>query len=200
MYLVTDNTVLVYIDPDAAQTAGFDMSSDDDLAKLQQYLVALDTAAGKGNALIPGDAVWRFTTEKETVIDGVSYQFLQQIDGSYYNCIIGTDGADVTDSAHVHHVQPLFACFSALVPASEAVIVGEAPWTEKLGAFLQAVGKIEASFDIDMDSLAVGDPLNAPVLQPQAPGVIFTVEQLEIMLAQAKRLEGSRGNCGTPAS
>lgn len=64
----------------------------------------------------------------------------------------------------------------------------------------QAVGKIEDSFDIDMDSLAVGDPLNAPVPQPQAPSVIFTVEQLEIMLAQAKRLEGSRGNCGTPAS
>ena len=42
MYLVTDDMVLVYIDSDAAKAAGFDISSADDRAKLQQYLVALD--------------------------------------------------------------------------------------------------------------------------------------------------------------
>ena len=139
MYLVTDNNVLVYIDSEAAKGAGFDVSSSDDVASLQQYLVALDTAAGKGNALIPESATWRFTTVKENVIDGVSYEFLQEIDGSLYNCIIGTDGADVTDSAHAHHVQPLFACFASLIPSAEAVIVGEPTWTEKLGSFMAAL-------------------------------------------------------------
>ena len=139
MYLVTDNNVLVYIDSEAAKEAGFDVSSSDDLASLQQYLVALDTAAGKGNALIPESATWCFTTAKENVIDSVSYEFLQEIDGSLYNCIIGTDGADVTDSAHAHHVQPLFACFASLIPSAEAVIVGEPTWTEKLGSFMAAL-------------------------------------------------------------
>ena len=68
------------------------------------FLEVTSHDAGKGNALIPESATWCFTTAKENVIDGVSYEFLQEIDGSLYNCIIGTDGADVTDSAHAHHV------------------------------------------------------------------------------------------------
>ncbi len=139
MYLVTDDMVLVYIDSDAAKAAGFDISSADDRAKLQQYLVALDSTAGKGNALIPESATWRFTEQTENVMDGVSYTFLQEIDGSLYNCIVGTDGADVTDSAHAHHVQLLFACFSSLIPADDAVIVGEPSWSEKLGSFISSL-------------------------------------------------------------
>ncbi len=139
MYLVTSDMVLVYVDPDAAKATGFDLSSADDVELLQQYLAALDTAAGKGNALIPDEAEWVFTTQKKNVIDSVSYEFLQEIDGSLYNCIIGTDGSDVTDSAHGHNVQPLFACFSSLIVADEAVIVGEAPWTEKLMSFMSTL-------------------------------------------------------------
>ncbi len=56
----------------------------------------------------------------------------------------------------------------------------------------QAVGKIEDSFDIDMAGICGGSPLSAPAPQPQVPGVTFTVEQLEAMLAQAKRLEETR--------
>ncbi|MBQ9000334.1 MAG: hypothetical protein IJ087_00575 [Eggerthellaceae bacterium] len=59
-------------------------------------------------------------------------------------------------------------------------------------AKLQAVGKIEDSFDIDMAGICDGNPLSAPAPQPQVPGVTFTVEQLETMLAQAKRLEETR--------
>lgn len=59
-------------------------------------------------------------------------------------------------------------------------------------AKMQAVGKIEDSFDIDMAGICGGDPLSAPAPQPQVPGVTFTVEQLEAMLAQAKRLEETR--------
>jgi len=59
-------------------------------------------------------------------------------------------------------------------------------------AKLQAVGKIEDSFDIDMVGICSGNPLSAPAPQPQVPGVTFTVEQLEAMLAQAKRVEEAR--------
>ena len=59
-------------------------------------------------------------------------------------------------------------------------------------AKLQAVGKIEDSFDIDMAGICGGSPLSAPAPQPQVPGVTFTVERLEAMLAQAKRVEEAR--------
>ena len=57
-------------------------------------------------------------------------------------------------------------------------------------AKLNAVEKIEGSFDIDMDSFFGNDPLSAPVPKPQVPGITFTVEQLEALLAEAKRLQG----------
>ena len=53
----------------------------------------------------------------------------------------------------------------------------------------QAVSKIEDSFDIDMVGICGDNPQSAPVPHPQVPGVTFTVEQLEAMLAQAKRIE-----------
>ena len=59
-------------------------------------------------------------------------------------------------------------------------------------AKLQAVSKIEASFDIDMAGICGGNPLSALAPQPQLPGVTFTVEQLEAMLAQVKQVEETR--------
>ena len=40
-----------------------------------------------------------------------------------------------------------------------------------------------------MVGICGGNPLSALVSQPQIPGVTFTIEQLEVMLAQAKRIE-----------
>ena len=136
MYLVTSDMVLVYVDPDAAAASGFDIASKADLAQLQRCLVALDTKAGKGNALIPATAEWQFTSEKENTIDGVSYNFLQEIDGKSYNCIVGTDGSDVTDSESSTYVQPMFACFSSLIPSGDAVIAAEPSGLEKFGSFM----------------------------------------------------------------
>ena len=136
MYLVTDSMVLVYIDPDAASSAGIDITSAEDLAELQKCLVALDTKAGKGNALISDSAEWRFTSQKDNEIAGVQYQFLQDIDGKLYNCIIGTDGSDVTDVEDGSLVQPMFACFASLIPSDDAVIVAEPSGLEKFGSFM----------------------------------------------------------------
>ena len=140
MYLVTDKHVIVYIDPDAAAAAGLSTDSVDDLAQLQRSLVALDTSVGKGNALIPSSSTWYFTSEKDNEIDGVRYQFLQEIDNGkytdFYNCVVGVDGSDVTDSSNANFTSPLFACFGALVPSGDAVIAAEPSWTQKLGTFM----------------------------------------------------------------
>ena len=136
MYLVTDKRVIVYIDPQAATASGLNPTSNDDLQALQSYLVALDTANANGNASIPEDATWLFTTEKQNEIDGVVYAFDQEADGSSYNWIVGADGSDVTESSNPHYTQPSFACFGSLVAANDAVIVPQPSWTDQLGAFM----------------------------------------------------------------
>ena len=139
MYLVTGSDVIVYIDEEVAQAAGLDASSAEGLAQLQQLLVSLDTAVGKGNALIPGDATWRFTTQQENEIDGVLYAFDREIAGNRYNLIVGADGSDVTDAANARYVQPSFACFGTVMAAGEAVIAAPPTWTESLAAFMSSL-------------------------------------------------------------
>ena len=139
MYIVTSDSVVVYLDPDAAQKAGFSLSSQDDLANLQSILVSLDTGAGGGNALIGPDATWYFTQDTSNEIDGVLYQFAQEIGGSLYNCVIGADGSDVTQPENARHVDVSFACFGALIPAAQAQIVAQPGWFETTGQFLSTL-------------------------------------------------------------
>ena len=139
MYLVTNDMVLVYVDPEHAKLNGFDPASADDRARLQQMLVSLDTAVGKGNALIGSSVPWYFTTERENELDGVLYKFGQEIDGDSYNLIVGADGSDVTDSSNAHYVQPSFACYGRLILASEAVIAQQPGWLETFGAFVSTL-------------------------------------------------------------
>ena len=144
MYLVTDKRVVVYVDPEAAKSAGLDVASADDIANLQAVLLALDANAGKGNALIPDAATWYFTTEKSNDIDGVRYEFLNEIDnGRYtdsYNCIVGADGSDVTeDTSSPSYTQPLFACYGSLEPAASAVIAEQPSWFDKVGALVSTL-------------------------------------------------------------
>ena len=139
MYLVTDKTVMVHVDADAAKAAGYDISSSDDVAQLQQLLISLDTAAGKGNALIGDDAIWYFTTEDVNELDGVLYEFNQVIDGDSYNIIVGKDGSDVTDSSSANYTRPSFACFGSLVSADEVTIAAEPSWTEQVGTLISTL-------------------------------------------------------------
>ena len=139
MYMVTGDMVLVRIDEAAAKAAGFDITSSDDLAQIQQLLVALDTTVGKGNALIGNTAKWYFTTKDINEFDGVLYKFNQEIGGDSYNVIVGSDGSDVTDSSNAHYVQTSFACFGSLIPESEAVIAEQPGWMETFGSFISTL-------------------------------------------------------------
>ena len=139
MYLVTDDMVLVYVDEAAAKAAGLDPTSKDDLKALQQYLLALDAENAHGSAPIPNAAKWYFTTEKANEFDGVTYMFNQEVGGSCYNWIVGADGSDVTDTSNAHYTRPSFACFSAIIPAADAVIVGEPSAVDQFGSFISTL-------------------------------------------------------------
>ena len=139
MYIVTDQIVMVYIDEMSAKAAGFDPSSQNELANLQRLLVSLDSAAGGGNALIGDSLTWYFTTKEVNELSGVLYEFNQQIDGSSYNLIVGKDGSDVTDSSNANAVLPSFACFGSLIKATDAVIAAQPSWTDQVGALIATI-------------------------------------------------------------
>ena len=137
MYLVTDKAVIVYIDENVAEQAGVDLSSADDRAYLQSLIVLLDEANANGNTQISSSLPWYYTTDQEVELDGVKYIFNQEIDaGSYYNCIIGADGSDVTDTSNAHYTHPAYACFASLIAAGDAVIAAEPTWSESLATFM----------------------------------------------------------------
>ncbi len=139
MYLVTGDLVMVYIEPAAAKAAGFDFTSSDDKAQIQQLIVKLDATAGGGGALIGENATWYFTEAQENELNGVLYKFNQVIDGSAYDLIVGKDGSDVTDTANANYVQTSFGCFASIMPASEAVIAAEPTWFESMGKFMSTL-------------------------------------------------------------
>lgn len=139
MYMATDKAVVVYVDSEAAKTAEFDISSQDDIAILQSLIVGLDTANANGSAPIRNNVPWYFTDATENELDGVCYNFMQEIDDGFYNIIVGADGSDVTLSSNPSSTQPSFACFANIVLAHEATIVAAPTWTEELGAFMSTL-------------------------------------------------------------
>lgn len=136
MYMVTDKAVMVYVDPQAARDASFDIDSADDRQVLQTLIVALDEANANGNMPIPAQLPWYFTSEAENQLDGVSYLFMQEVDGGFYDIVVGADGSDVTATDSPLRTRPSFACFANLVPAGDALIAAEPTWGEQLGAFM----------------------------------------------------------------
>lgn len=139
MYLTTGDKVVVYIDGDAAQVAQFDPDSADDRALLQALIVAIDAKGAHGNAPLPAEAVWYFTTQQENRLDGVDYIFDREIDGGSYNLIVGADGQDATSADSAFRVRPVAACFADIVASDQTLIMGEPGWWEKLGAFMAAL-------------------------------------------------------------
>ena len=124
MYIASTKAVVVYVNESVATGIGLDAQSGDDAAKLQKLVLALDKANANGNVEIGAEVPFYLTTEQDFELDGVFYRFNVNAEGSdCYNCVIGADASDVTDSENPHYTKPQFACFATLVATEEAVIV-----------------------------------------------------------------------------
>lgn len=139
MYMSAGDAVVVYVDAEAAQQADFDVDSKDDIALLQSMIVALDTVNGHGNAPIPEQARWYFTTSKENELGGVRFLFDQVYGDRAYNVLVGADGTDVTDESNPLYTRPSFACFANIVPSHEATIVAAPTQMEQFSAFMSTL-------------------------------------------------------------
>ena len=131
MVIATRGATVVYIDAEAAQSAGYEVSSEADQEQLKSYVVALDEANASGGLKISTSAPWYFTTDSSIDIDGVRYTFAESIDGKRYNCVIGTDGSDITGSS-----KPTHALFASLVKAEDTAILAQPGLFERFSSFL----------------------------------------------------------------
>lgn len=140
MYMASATDVVVYIDEEAAAAAGLDPTSDIDLAHLQSLVETLGAANENGSRGIAKESAWHFTTEEAIDINGVAFSFDRQLaEGRYYNCVIGTDGSDITDVANPRYTQLTHACFASLVPADNAAIVAPPTTAERLQNFFSTL-------------------------------------------------------------
>ena len=136
MYIASDDSVVVYVDADAAAKVGLNISSEDDQAYLRRYIEVLGAANENGSRGIKDGSNWYFTSEEAIDVNGVAYSFDRELTkGRFYDCVIGTDGSDVTDTANERYVQLTHACFASLVASGDAVIVDPPSWTEQLADF-----------------------------------------------------------------
>ncbi|MBQ9067845.1 MAG: molybdate ABC transporter permease subunit [Eggerthellaceae bacterium] len=137
MYTVTSTDVVVYIDPAAADSVALDLSSEADLTSVRAYIEALDKANENGNSGIPAAADWHFTTQDAIELDRVVFSFNQNLtEDRAYNCVIGRDGSDVTDSSNAHYTQISHACFARLVAVQDAAIAAPPSALEQFGQFM----------------------------------------------------------------
>ncbi len=96
--IATQTSVLVYVPQSATDLV--DLESVEDQNLLKQYFLALDAAAINGGIVMSDGVPWYFTDEPSLNLDGVLYQFAEEVTpGKFYVCVIGEDGADVVSEA-----------------------------------------------------------------------------------------------------
>jgi molybdate transport system permease protein len=136
MYIATTDTMVVYVSPKAADRLGIKIGDETDEADLTALLQAIDEVTTHGNRGLAADTTWYFTEEEAIEIDGVIYSFGRNLpDGRSYDCVIGRDGSDVTETGSDNAVTLTHAGFAELVGAGDAAIVGEPTTGEKIGGF-----------------------------------------------------------------
>lgn len=92
--VATEGFVVVHVPQGAANLC--DISSPDAQEQVKQYFIALDNAAMNGGVVMGEDVPWYFTSDASYAIDGVVFNFGQEVkEGSFYTCVIGEDGSDV---------------------------------------------------------------------------------------------------------
>lgn len=141
--VLTESYAVVYVSPETAAQADFDMHSEGDAEGLVALLMSLDEWNSKGGALVRDAVEWVFVFEPSYERDGVLFLFDQELkEGQFYTVVVGADGGDITDAAHPAHVV-LAGVDTARMVAADAVAVATAP--EGLAAFAQFLGSIDMS-------------------------------------------------------
>ncbi len=92
--VATEGYVVAYVPASAAGLC--DVSDPAVQEQVKQYFIALDGAAMNGGVVMDDSVPWHFTSEQRYVVDGVVFNFGQEVkEGSFYTCVIGEDGSDV---------------------------------------------------------------------------------------------------------
>ncbi len=138
--LATDSDVVVYVPADSAAAVGFDPSDAAACDDLKRYLVALDNLNASGGTVIGDGVTWHFTTNTEIQVGSAIYRFDQELkSGSYYACVIGADGSDVTSSDLDDPLKLTHACFGHMVSSDDVALAEQPSWFEQLQNFLGSI-------------------------------------------------------------
>jgi molybdate transport system permease protein len=130
---------VVYVPADVAALRGFDVSNQADCDSLRRCLVALDDANANGGRLVEDDADWYFTTTPSYSTLGMEFGFDRELKpGQFYDTVLAVDAAGAY-AAPSEVQKPSHACFTHMVPASEANIVAQPSWWESVVSFLQGI-------------------------------------------------------------
>ena len=117
------DVAVVYVPRETASELRIDIEDAVTQEQLKTLFKALDDASAAGGKIVPASATWHFTTDASLRLDGVLFLFDQGIGDGYYECIVGEDGTDVTDTENPNYIKPNHACFAQVVPGDAATIV-----------------------------------------------------------------------------
>lgn len=142
----TPANVLVHVDADAAQAAGFDCEDADDQAALRRMLCDLDAAHSMGGAVLSDvEDPWLFTVEPDYVQAPYRYRFcVAGEDGDAYAVVDAAGQADAADAAAAADDidlgdGALWSDDARLVAADQVSLAAESTWLEGLGAFFARI-------------------------------------------------------------
>ena len=132
--------VLVWVDPDAADEAGLDLTDSADQASLRQMVEGLDESHSMGGALLSdSDDAWTFTSEDELSLGDYTYRFrVMGDDGDAYATV--TASADAADPASLDLGDgALWSDDAQVVPAGEVSVSAPPSLLDRASAFFGGI-------------------------------------------------------------
>ena len=136
--IAMEDFAVLYVNPDSFELLSADLAntthasdtvdsavlSHESIGQLKAYLIELDTATAQGTAALTDDLTWYLTTSGSFTIDGVTYEFNQELqEGYYYARVLGPAGADVTEDAALAAYVPTHADYSLISGAEDVSVV-----------------------------------------------------------------------------
>ncbi len=135
--------VFVYVPQLVVRAFDLDLASKSVQADLMGMIVALDKANEGGYASVTGEEAWYFTSELAIEEAGVVLSFSEEFrPDSFYTCVVGQDGSDITENADLSSMMPDHVDTLVLKKADDVALV-EAP--TGMDAVAEFFGKINFS-------------------------------------------------------